>query len=137
MNSRFAELNRIIEKSADPSHKDISKAMAVLLAAISVGPNSERLVQETGYPESFIDCIVTRMEEAGLWRAGMVDDMEWWDDGEQLRGVGLFTHAKVALGHYKRQKTSYGALYVNASTGEPVGEWHYAVIKGGPGRRFH
>lgn len=119
----IAEFNQMVEKVADPNDKEICRAMAVLLLALEVGPFPERLAQETGYSESFVDAIAKHMQEADLWREDLVDDREWWDAQGNLRGVGLFAHALIALGRLKRQKTLRGILYIDPSTGEIAGEW--------------
>ena len=119
----IAELNQIIEQIDDPQDRDISMAMAVLMLALEFGPSAKRLAQKTGYCKFFVDAIAKRMQEAGLWHGGLVDDTEWLDEQGELRYVALYMHALVALGQLKRHKTLRGALYINASTGEIEAEW--------------
>ena len=124
MNTDFAELKQCIEDTPDPKHKEISKAMAVLVTALSVGPNPARLTEESWYPNAFVDVVAMLMKEAVLWKNNTVDDREWCDEQGEINGVRLYAHALVALGFVKRCKTLTGYLYVNAATGKPVGEWN-------------
>src|ERR1700758_3703581 len=120
MKTDFAELNRSIEGMSNPEDKEITRAMAVLVMATSVGPNAERLAEATDYPKPFIDRIVINMQKAGLFINGMVDDREWLDDEGGLIGKELFAHAHVALGLWTRHTTASGSVYVDAATGEAV-----------------
>jgi len=110
MDKEFADLRRGIEGVPEPEDKEISRTMAVLIMATSVGPNAERLAEETGYPKPFIDAIARRMEEAGLWKHNIVDDLEWRDAEGEVMGERLFAHALVALGRVKRHKTVGGGF---------------------------
>lgn len=84
----------------------------------------DRLVSETAYPQQFVGPIVSRMQQAGLWSKGRIDDREWWDSNGDLSGAALFGHALVALGQVKRESTPSGARYIDIQNGNVVGEWH-------------
>ena len=58
--------------------------MPILLIATEIGPNPERLAEESGYPKSFIERIEMNMQEPGLWINGRVDDREWRDTNGKL-----------------------------------------------------
>ncbi|SRR6266702_7003239 len=118
----FDELNRLITTITDPEQKELTKAMAVLVAALGVGTDVDLLAQETGYPREFIFGIATCMREAQLWGENVVDDREWWEGPDEFR-VGLFAHAMVALGQAKRMKTLTGCVYTDPATGEVQHAW--------------
>ena len=60
------KLKTIIDDMANQGDRDITKAMFVLISALTVGPVPERLASETGYPQPFVGPIVSRMHQAGL-----------------------------------------------------------------------
>lgn len=118
------ELKRLIEKTQDLEHRQISECMVILLSALEVGADADRLTQRTGCQREFIEAISRRMRQAGLWIGEMVDDQEWWDQDDNLRVFALFTHALVALGQLTRKRTEGGGCsYIDPQTGEVVDEW--------------
>ena len=48
--------------------------MLVVMVALEVGANVDRLVERTGYNRDFIENISLRMRKAGLWLGEVVDD---------------------------------------------------------------
>jgi hypothetical protein len=123
----MTELEREIREIADEHDQQISRAMAVLVISLKVGPNADRLAQYTGYSREFVGALIEHMEKAGLLTDGLVDDEEWWDSGGELNGVALFTHAHVALGLVRREMTPSGARYLDPASGELVGEWRRQI----------
>jgi hypothetical protein len=121
------ELEREIRTICDDRDQQISRAMAVLVISLKVGPNADRLAQYTGYSRKFVSALIEHMEEAGLFTNGLVDDEEWWDSKGELNGFALFTHAHVALGLVRREMVSSGARYWDPATGELIGEWRRLV----------
>src|ERR1035438_974962 len=105
MDKHMTELERDVRRIADGRDQQISRAMAVLVISLQVGPNADRLAQCTGYPREFVGGLIEHMKEAGLWTNGLLDDREWWDSGGELNGVAVFTHAQVALGLVRRDMT--------------------------------
>ena len=124
MNANVMKLKTIIDDIANQGDREITKAMFVLISALTVGPVLDRLMSETGYPPQFVGPIVNRMQQVGLWRKDFIDDREWWDSNGDLNGAALFGHALVALGQVKRESTPSGARYIAIQTGDVVGEWH-------------
>ena len=128
MNANVMKLKTIIDDIANQGDREITKAMFVLISALTVGPVLDRLMSETGYPPQFVGPIVNRMQQVGLWRKDFIDDREWWDSNGDLNGAALFGHALVALGQVKRESTPSGARYIAIQTGDVVGEWHCREI---------
>ena len=127
MKSQMAELRKAIEKMSDPEDRRIPMAMLVLLSALEVTPNVDRLTDYTGYLRDFVSGIYQRMRQAGLWTSDLIDTFEWEGKPE---GIGLYTHALVALGLVRRETTPTGVRYVSPNTGELLREWNdpqYAV----------
>lgn len=127
MDKHMSELERKIRRISDGRDQQISRAMAVLVVSLKIGPNADHVAQYTGFPREFVVALIKHMEEAGLWTDGLLDDREWWDSEGELNGVALFTHAHVALGLVRREMTSSGARYLDPVTGELVGEWRCHV----------
>jgi|SRR5450755_2355829 hypothetical protein len=127
VDKQMRKLERDIRSISDDRDQQISRAMAVLVMSLRMGPNANHLAQHTGYPREFVGALIERMEEGGLWTNGLLDDQEWWDENGELNGVALFTHAHVALGLVRRELSSYGARYFDTETGELVGEWRRSV----------
>ena len=67
MNANDLKLKTIIDDMANQGDREITKAMFVLISALTVGPVLDRLVSETGYPQQFVGPIVNRMQQVGLW----------------------------------------------------------------------
>jgi hypothetical protein len=124
VNANDMKLKTIIDNMANQGDREITKAMCVLISALKVGPILDRLMSETGYPPQFVGPIVSRMQQAELWRKDFIDDREWWDSNGDLNGAALFGHALVALGQVKRESTPSGARYIDIQTANVVGEWH-------------
>ena len=57
------------------------------------------------------------MEEAGLWRVALVDDMELWDEHGDLRGVALAECSDKpfapTFNAHKQQRYSQGQAYAS------------------------
>lgn len=54
-----------------------AKSIRVLVAALKVGANVDRLAKETGYPKDFVQAIWRRMSRAGLPVGELVDNLEY------------------------------------------------------------
>jgi hypothetical protein len=123
-NDPLRELKREVEAMQDSQNKSTNEHMIVLMAALEVGANVDRLVERTGYNKTFIEGIEFRMRKAGLWIGEVVDDREWLDqDLEPLEGI--FRHALVAEGSVTRISNMNGScVYLDAGTGEVSGEWY-------------
>jgi hypothetical protein len=117
------ELKRAIQNIDNNNDREISQTMFILISALQVGPNVDRLANHTACPREVVERIVLRMHEANLWHNDLIDDREWWDDAGELNGVGLFSHALVALGKAEREATPNGAKYIDTETGEVMGLW--------------
>jgi len=126
--SAKSQLLELTRKIVDAKDREVSQAITILISALEVGPDPNCIVRETGYPLHFVDAIVNRMRHVGLWSDGLVDDREWWDSKGDLRGVALFAHALVALGQARREKTSTGATYLDAQSGEVIGVWRNPAL---------
>jgi hypothetical protein len=124
LTTNFAELKKTIETISNPEDKKISQAMSILISALEVGPDADRIARHTGYPLALVEPIANRMREARLWSTTLVDDREWWGPEGDLIGPGLFAHALVGLGQMKRRTTSFGAEYVDTETDKVAREWH-------------
>jgi len=122
IDKHMTELEQEIRRISEGRDQQISRAMAVLVVSLEIGPNVDQLAKHTGYPLEFVGTLIKHMEEAELWIDGLLDDHEWWDSKGELNGVALFTHAHVALGLVRREITSLGARYLDAETGELIGE---------------
>jgi hypothetical protein len=122
--SSLRELKRAVEEMRDPEDKSIAEHMLVVIEALEVGANVDRLVARTGYTRDFIESISVRMREAGLWVGELVDDREWWDHrSEELWGI--FRHGLVAQGTLNRvSNPNGGCTYVDSEAGEVSGEWN-------------
>jgi hypothetical protein len=123
-NSSLRELKHAIEEIRDPEDKSIAEHMLVVMKALEVGVNVNRLVTRTGYTRDFIESISVRMREAGLWVGELVDDREWWDHrSEELWRI--FRHGLVAQGTLNRvSNPNGGCTYLDAEMGEVSGEWN-------------
>jgi hypothetical protein len=117
MDKHVTELEQEIRTIPGARDQQISRAMAVLVVSLEIGPNVDQLAKHTGYPREFVGALIKHMEEAGLWIDGLLDDQEWWDSKGELNGVALFTHAHVALGLVRRELTPLGARYLDTETG--------------------
>lgn len=116
-------LKREIANITEHKDKKTSESMLVLVSALEVGTDVDRLAEHTGCPIDFIEAIADRMRKASLWIGGQVDDREW-SDYEQ----GVFMHALVAQGILLREPNRNGGCkYLNAETGELEMEWNPAV----------
>jgi len=119
----LTELKREAETMKDPEHKNITEHMIVVMAALEVGANVDRLVKRTGYNRKFVEGLELRMRKAGLWVGELVDDRECLDqDSEPL--YGIFRHTLVAQGTATRiPNMNGGCVYLDAETGDVSGEW--------------
>jgi hypothetical protein len=70
------------------------KTAVLLLSALQVGANIERLVEFTGYPKGFVRERALRCRENGIFRGGKVA-CDWFDENG---GVGLWCDVLVAEG---------------------------------------
>ena len=119
LNRTFAQLKAEIEAVEDTQHREISRAMALLMSTLEVGTDADRLIKYTGFSPDFVRNIRDCMTAAGLWTADVVNDEEWWD-GDELNQFVLFVHAHVALGLLSRRQTSSTIEYVDKRTGKIV-----------------
>jgi hypothetical protein len=123
-NSSLRELNHAIEEIRDPEDKSIAEHMLVVVKALEVGANVDRLVKCTGYRRDYIEGISLRMRKAELWVGELVDDREWWDHRSDP-SPGIFWHGLVAQGVLNRvPNPNGGCTYLDAETGEVSGEWN-------------
>jgi hypothetical protein len=122
-NSSLKELKRAVEAMKDPEQKEVTECMLVVMAALEVGANVDRLIERTGYKRDFIESISLRMRKAGLWDGELADDREWSNQSlEPL--LGIFSHGLVAQGAVNRMPNpNGGCTYLDAETGEVSGEW--------------
>ena len=97
--------------------------MATLVSARKVGPNADRLIEETGFCPEFVRGVIDHMTEAGLCAEGVVNEEEWWD-GDDLNYFMLFIHAQVALGLLSRKLNSGTIEYLNKTTGKVLLKRH-------------
>ncbi len=67
MDKHVTELERDIRRIPDDRDQQISRAMAVLVVMLTIGPNADHLAQHTGYPREFVGALIEHLEEAGLW----------------------------------------------------------------------
>jgi hypothetical protein len=121
-------LKEAVENIRDAKDKRTSECMAVLVAALEVGADVDRLADHTGYPRDFIETISRRMRQARLWDGDRVDDREWWDERGNLTS-GLFAHALVAQDQLIRVgRKDGGCRYLDAETGEVARDWSPLVV---------
>ncbi len=64
LNRTFAELKSEIETVEDPKHREIGRAMALLVSSLEVGPDADRLIEYTWFSPDFVRNIRDRMTEA-------------------------------------------------------------------------
>jgi hypothetical protein len=62
------------------------------------GANVDRLVKQTSYPENFIDGILQRMRQAGLWIGELVGNLDWLDEHDNLT-LESYLQSQVARAH--------------------------------------
>jgi len=116
-------LKRLTKEMKDSKDKPTTQCMLILISALEVGANVERLVEHTGYPREFIDAISLRMRNAGLWFGEWVDDIGWWDPKGELTSE-FYAQTQVACGRLLREWTEDGRFrYLNAATGEVEQDW--------------
>lgn len=117
-----------IEKISDAEHRNIAQCMVVVISAVEVGADIDRVVEHTGYGRDFIEAISHRMRAAKLWIGELVDDREWRDKDEELMR-DIFRHALVAEGSVLREcDENGGCTYLDAEARQWVGEWHPAPV---------
>jgi hypothetical protein len=117
------ELKRAVAEMRNPEHKSITEYMTVVVQALEVGANVDRLVKCTGYRRDYIERISLRMRKAELWVGELVDDREWWDHRSDP-AWGIFRYGLVAQGTLNRvPNPNGGCAYLDAETGEFSGEW--------------
>jgi len=92
-------------------------AVVLLAAAFATGPDAERLVIFTGYPESFVSAISQRMRQCGLWTANEVSTDHW------------FTGDKWTLGLWMDSLVAEGRI---VACRMEDGKWQYRVAQGTP-----
>jgi hypothetical protein len=63
-NSSLKELKRAVAEMRNPEHKSITEHMIVVVQALEVGANVDRLVKCTGYTRDYIESISLRMRKA-------------------------------------------------------------------------
>jgi len=113
-----------IGKIRNDEDRRISECMVVVLSALDVGADVDRLVERTGYSREFIESISVRMREAGIWIGELVDDREWRNKDEELMS-DIFRHALVAQGTLVREPNEDGGCtYFDTQTREWSAEWH-------------
>jgi len=116
-------LRGLADNMTDPEDKLTTEGMAVLISALGVGANVNRLVKQTGYPTKLIDAISVRMRKAGLWIGDLVDDTAWFDQKGGLTAE-FYSQALVAKGQLVRDWTENGRFrYLDAGTGEVWNDW--------------
>jgi len=116
-------LRGLAENIADPEDKLTTECMAVLISALAVGANVDRLVKQTGYSRKLIGEISVRMRKAGLWIGDLVDDSAWFDQKGGLT-ADFQAQALVAKGQLLREWTEEGRFrYLDVATGEVVQDW--------------
>ncbi|MBZ5514907.1 MAG: hypothetical protein LAN62_08695 [Acidobacteriia bacterium] len=114
---------RLIKEMKDAKAKLTSECMLILISALEVGANVDRLVEHTGYSRELIEAISGRMRKAGLWIGEWVDDIGWWDQKGNLTSE-FYAQTQVAIGRSLREWTQAGRFrYVDAATGEVVRDW--------------
>ena len=60
LNRTFAVLKSEIETIEDPKHREIGRAMALLVSSLEVGPDADRLIEYTGFSPDFVRNIRSR-----------------------------------------------------------------------------
>jgi hypothetical protein len=104
----------------------LSNRLVVVISALEVGADVDRLIEYTGYGREFIEAISRRMRAAGLWTGELVDDREWRDKDDEFM-ADIFTHGLVAEGTLIRKPDENGGCtYFDAETEDWAGEWHPA-----------
>jgi len=122
-NDLLTSLKSGIEKISDAEHRNTSECMVVVISALKVGADVDRLIEYTGYSKDFVESISRRMRAAGLWIDELVDDREWRDSGKELL-ADVFRHALVAKGTLIREITENGGcIYFDSETREIWAEW--------------
>ena len=107
-------VNEIVPDTAidDP----IYSAMLVLVSALRVGPNINRIAKFTGIDKKIIRPIARRLRENGVWRHDVMR-YSWVEDGDS---VAIIMDAQVATGKLTR-----------AVTEDEDGEFRYSITKKG------
>jgi hypothetical protein len=120
-------LKQSIEDLEDGRDKVISKCLLILLAAVEVGADVDRIVEYTGYPRDFIEGVSKRMRAADPWMGELVDYFGWFDQEEDLTAES-YAHALIAKGDLVRSWRRNGRYrYIDVATGEVVRDWTLPV----------
>jgi hypothetical protein len=122
-NETLKTFKRLIKEMKDAKDKLTTQCMLILISALEVGANVDRLVEHTGYPREFIEAISLRMRNAGLWIGEWVDDIGWWDPKGDLTSE-FYAQTQVANGQLLREWTEDDRFrYLVAATGEVEQDW--------------
>lgn len=81
------------------SSEDTFKAAVVMLAALEVGPNADRIAKLVGYPRTLVRIFGRRLRECGVWDGG-VTKADWGD--EKTGTIAFWCDVGVAVGWLKR-----------------------------------
>jgi hypothetical protein len=72
---------REMEPDLDEDSQDFHTAVILLVAALFVGPFTDKLVSFTGYSQTSAEAISRRMHACGLWADGKVCTDGWFNGG--------------------------------------------------------
>ena len=106
-------LHNMILGINDADDRETSMGIHLIIAALKVGPNVDRLCEEGGWEADQIRPMAQRLREAKLWSDDFVDDREWAVDDERQMMWVLFLQAHVARGILRRTLDADYACYVD------------------------
>ena len=116
-------LQRLVNDMKDGEVKLTTECMVILISALEVGADVDRLVEHTGHPRELIEAISERMRRAGLWISEWVDNIGWWN-GKGGLTAEFYAQGQVASGRLLREWAEDGRFrYLDAATGEVVRDW--------------
>jgi hypothetical protein len=78
-----------------------------MVAAISEGPDVDRIAQLTGYSLKFVNKVGSRLIDSGLWKNGPIDYQEW--DPKTKNGVVCFLMGRLDSSTSSRSRLNHFA----------------------------
>jgi len=91
--------------------EDSLQYAVIMIAALVVKPDAERIAQLAGYPQEFVDQVAARLNESGLWKNDFTDYQEW-DHRTLLGRIRFVQDLLVAKGKLFRTGEKRRGQYV-------------------------
>jgi hypothetical protein len=96
------EVNEVIKKLDNniEINSEAFKVAQILLTALIVGPNRNKIAKFTGLSKDFIYKTERKLKASGVWKNNKTC-CEWFD--KESGGVAFWCDVSVGLGYLKRQ----------------------------------